>query len=230
MADARLERRSAPFALAVAWGASCASLASCARAPAPSASAPGPSSASFTADARPLPVYRSHRLELSLPLPDGKAWRIDDHSQPELVATHAPTRSRVAVAVFYAGELVGRARCEELSRARKLVPEAAPGTARTVEDEVAITQGTFDTRIEVVVEPGSGPEGALGGRVMAFGGFLRKCFAFVYSTAVDRAADEPVLSGRLAFVRARVLGGLELEPFDAVSRAPAAGPKFAPEP
>src|ERR1019366_8167710 len=120
----------------------------------------------------------------------------------------------------------------------KLVPEAAPGTARTVEDEVAITQGTFDTRIEVVVEPGSGPEGALGGRVMAFGGFLRKCFAFVYSTAVDRAADEPVLSGRLAFVRARglpfaaarVLGALELEPFDAVSRAPAAGPKFAPEP
>jgi hypothetical protein len=197
-----------------------------------------PSAAAFSTDARPLPVYRSRRLELSLPLPDGQAWRIDDHSQPELVATHAPTRSRVAVAVFNAGELVGRARCEELARAKKLVPEAASessssssgSSARTVEDQVAITQGTFDTRIEVVVEPGNGPEGALGGRVMAFGGFLRKCFAFVYSTAVDGAADEPVLSGRLAFVRARVLGGLELEPFDAVSRSPAIGPKLAPGP
>jgi hypothetical protein len=31
-------------------------------------------------------------------------------------------------------------------------------------------------------------------------------------------------------VRARVLGGLELEPFDAVSRDAPAGPKLAPGP
>jgi hypothetical protein len=178
-------------------------------------------------------VYRSRRLALSLPLPDGKAWRIDDHSQPELVATHAPTRSRVAVAVFNAGELVNRGRCEELAREKKLAPDALPGMARIVEDTVTITQETFDTRIEVVVEPGPGPNGPLAGRVMAFGGFLRKCFAFVYATSVDGAANEPVLSGRLAFVRARVLGGLALEPFDTVWRpspSPGVGPKLAPGP
>jgi hypothetical protein len=175
-------------------------------------------------------VYQSRRLELSLPLPDGKAWRIDDHSQPELVATHAATASKILVSVFNAGELVGRARCEELALEKHLVPDVGSKTVRVVEDEVAITQGEFDTRIEVVVRADGGPESLLIGRLMAFGGFLRKCFVFVYSTAVDRTSEEPVLSERLAFVRARVLGGLELEPFDAVSRSPAAGPNLAPEP
>ncbi|HEX3771814.1 MAG TPA: hypothetical protein VHV30_13150 [Polyangiaceae bacterium] len=221
--------------LALATGA----LASCAgtRAP-PAPPAADPSTASFRADAGPMPVFRSRRFELSLPLPDGKTWRIDDHSQPELVATHAPTRSRVTVAVFRANELVGHARCEELARERRLVPEATDATnaatsARVVEDEVTITQDTFDTRIEVLVEPGAGPGGPLSGRVAAFGGFLRKCFVFVYTTSVDGSTDEPVLSDRLAFVRARVLGGLELEPFDAVarSRGPAdAAPRIAPGP
>jgi hypothetical protein len=189
-----------------------------------------PTSVGFTADAAPLPRYRSRRLSLSLPLPDGKAWRIDDHSQPELVATHGPTRSRIVVAVFGANELVGRAQCEELARARKLVPENGPGATRTVEDQVTITQGEFDTRIEVAIAPGDGPNGTLGGHVMAFGGFLRKCLVFLYSTTVDGAAEEPVLSGRLALVRARVLGGLELEPFDAIARPSAGGPNLAPEP
>jgi hypothetical protein len=185
-----------------------------------------------------MPVFRSRRFALSLPLPDGKAWRIDDHSHPELVATHAPTRSRVMVSVFRANELVGHARCEELARERRLVPDGAPdakasASTRVVEDEVTITQSTFDTRIEVLVEPGAGPAGPLSGRVAAFGGFLRKCFVFVYTTSVDGSANEPVLSDRLAFVRARVLGGLELEPFDTVARSRGpddAAPPIAPGP
>jgi hypothetical protein len=169
----------------------------------------------FAEDTRPLLRYRSHRLALTLPLPDGKTWRIDDHSRPELVATHAPTRSRVLVSVFHADNLVGRSQCEDLARVKKLVPE---GSFQIVEDAVAMTEGSFDTRIEVALQPGSGPDRALAGHVMAFGGFLRKCYVFVYSTEVDSAADEPALSSRLAFVRARVLGDLELEPFDVVPR------------
>ena len=209
------------------------SASACAASPRPAAASAqpvSPATASFPDDDRPLPRYRSHRLALSLPLPDGRAWRIDDHSAAALVATHAPTRSRLVVSVFSAGELVGRAQCEELARSRQLVPEEDPRTRRTVEDEIAITQETFDTRIEVTLEPGSGPDHSLTGRVMAFGGFLRRCYAFVYSTEVDAASDEAVLSSRLAVVRARVLGGLELEPFDAVSRDPAPGPKLAPGP
>jgi hypothetical protein len=197
--------------------------------PAPSSQTPtAPSAATFSEDPSRLPQYRSHRLALTLPLPDGKEWRIDDHSRPELVATHAPTRSRLAVSVFGTEELVGRTQCEEKARARNLVPNDDGRTLRTVEDAVAITQQTFDTRVEVMLAVGGTPASPLGGRVMAFGGFLRKCYVFVYSTEVDSASDEAVLSSRLAFVRARVLGGMELQPFDAVPREGAAGPNIAP--
>jgi hypothetical protein len=171
--------------------------------------------AAFSDDARRLPRYHSKRLALTLPLPDGARWRIDDHSQPELVATHVETRSRVTVAVFHADELVGRTQCEELARARKLVPE---GELHTLEDDVALTQQTFDTRIWVAVQPGGAPERPLAGHVMAFGGFLRKCYAFDFATEVDSAADEAVLAARLAYARARILGGMELDPFGAVPK------------
>ena len=185
------------------------------RAP-PVVTAPSTSAAAaFSEDPAPLPRYRSKRMAVSLPLPDGRAWRIDDHSQPELVASHAPTQSAVVVAVFHADELVGRAQCEALARARKLVPA---GDLRTLEDAATYTQETYDTRVWVAVEPSGGPNGSLRGYVMAFGGFLRKCYAFIFSSQVDTAAEEPVLAARLAFVRARVLGGLELETFDTVPR------------
>ena len=209
-------------------------MASCAEAPHAPATAPqaSTSAVTFPDDSRPLPRYRSRRLSLTLSLPDGKAWRIDDHSRPELVATHAPTRSRIVVSVFRADGLVGRSQCEDLARAKKLVPEAPDGRFQIVEDAVAMTQGTFDTRIEVALQPGSGPDRALAGHVMAFGGFLRKCYVFVYSTEVDSASDEAALSSRLAFVRSRVLQDLELEPFDVVPRESIdePGPKLAPSP
>lgn len=192
-------------------------------APPPAAATAGkPAAATFADDARPLPRFHSHRLALSLPLPDGRTWRIDDHSQPELVATHAPTRSKVLVAVFHADELVGRTQCEALARERKLVPA---GEMRTLEEETGLTQQTFDTRTVVAVDPGDGPDQPLVGHVMAFGGFLRKCFVFDFSTEVDGASDEPILSARLAFARARVLGGLELDPMGTVQREKPAGPE-----
>ena len=191
-------------------------LAGCGATSAPVVSPPPRAAAvAFPDDPRPLRRYHSTRFALSLPLPDGPAWRIDDHTRDALVATHAPTQSRVVLATFRADDLVGRAQCESLARARKLVP---PDELRTLEDVSGFTQQTFDTRTVVAVVPGTAPDQPLVGHVMAFGGFLRKCFVFDFSTAVDGAADEPVLSARLAYARARILGGLELDPFAAVRR------------
>jgi hypothetical protein len=187
-----------------------------------------PAAATFAPEEGPLLRYRSRRLAVSLPLPEGRAWRIDDHSRPELVATHAPTRSQVTVAVFSTDEVVGRSRCEALARERKLVPEGAAPLG-FVEDGATTTQGSFDTRIAVGVRPTS--TGGLEGEVLAFGGFLRKCYAFVYSTQVERATDENALSARLAIARARVLGGLNIGGLDATLRnaaSPAADPTLAP--
>jgi hypothetical protein len=181
--------------------------------------------ASFPDDPGPLLRYHSPRLSLSLPLPDGRSWRIDDHTRAELVATHRPTRSKIVLALFRTDELVGRTECEALANERKLASAAA---LRILEDETGITQQTFDTRTVVAVAAGLGPDQPLVGHVMAFGGFLRKCLVFDFSTEVDGAADEPVLSSRLAFARARILGGLELDPFGTVPREPHALPEGAP--
>jgi len=179
----------------------------------------------FVDDLKPLPRYQSKRLALSLPLPDGAAWRIDDHSRPELVATHAPTRSKIVVAVMRTDALVGRSQCEDLAHEHKLVPS---GDLSTLEDEVAITQSTFDTRIRVALEVGTRADRPIVGHVMAFGGFLRKCLVFDFSTEVDGASSSPVLSSRLAFARARILGGLKLDPFGTISRGAPSGPDDAP--
>ena len=186
-----------------------------------------PPEVAFSDDPRPLPHYHSKRLALTVPLPDGHAWRIDDHTQPELVATHEQTHSKVVLAVIRADELVGRQQCEALARDRKLVPE---GKLRTLEDAVDVTQENYDTRIWVAVEPGSGPTSPLVGHVLAFGGFLRKCYVFHFSTEVGGAADEPVLSARLAYARERILGGMQLDPFAAPPREKPAGPEVAPPP
>jgi hypothetical protein len=172
-----------------------------------------------------LPRYHSKRLALSLPLPDGAAWRIDDHSRPELVAMHALTQSKIVVAVMHTDGLVGRSQCEGLARELKLVPSA---DLSTLEDEVTITQSTFDTHIRVALEPGPTADRPLVGHVMAFGGFLRKCFVFDFSTVVDGASRSATLSSRLAFARARILGGLELDPFATMSRDSPSVPDAAP--
>lgn len=188
-----------------------------------------PVAASFPDDPRPLPHFHSARFALSLPLPDGRAWRIDDHTQEALVATHAPTRSRVTVATFRAEELVGRSQCEALARERRLVARQEEG--RPLEEETGLTQETFDTRTVLTVVPGATPDQPLVGHVTAFGGFLRKCFVFDFSTEVDGAAEEPILSARLAFARARILGGMKLDPFAVVQReAPKVPPLPAPSP
>jgi hypothetical protein len=189
-------------------------------------SAPKPPAVAFPDDPRPLSRFHSRRFSLFLPLPDGRAWRIDDHSGPALVATHPPTRSQVVVAVFRSDELVGRAQCEAMARDRKLVPARE---LRTLEEESGIALHDFDTHTVVALDPGSGPDQPLVGHVMAFGGFLRKCFVFDFSTQVDGAADEPVLSARMAFARARILGGVEVDPLGFVPReTPVLPPPPAP--
>jgi hypothetical protein len=196
-----------PFVACLAVG-----VTACAAASQPVRDPAGPPAppAGFVEDGKPLSHFHSKRFALSLALPDGHAWRIDDHSRPELVATHAPTHSKIVVLVVRTEELVGRKQCEAFARDRKLVPKSE---LTTIEDADTVTQETFDTRVWVALEASHGPAAPIVGHVMAFGGFLRKCFVFDYSTSVDGPAEEAVLSARLAYARARILSGLSLDPF-----------------
>ncbi|MGH7272310.1 MAG: hypothetical protein ACREJ3_17925 [Polyangiaceae bacterium] len=209
-------QRAGPREALLFAGCTLFAIPSCARAPAPQPpAAPAPSAMAPRDAAKPFLRYRSRRLGLSLPLPDGREWRIDDHSQEALVATHAPSQSRVVIAVFHADELVGHAQCEELARQRDVpLPEGGhldrSVPKHVLEDEVVPTQGVFDTHIVVAVEPGIGPGPALSGTVVAVGGSMHKCYAFAYTTEIAGASDEAVLAARLAVARTRVLGGLRL--------------------
>jgi hypothetical protein len=198
------EGRGWGLVLLCVWAPSCARPAS-----PPTAATPSRAPATgFPDDPDRLPRYHSKRLALWLPLPRGARWRIDDHSRPELSATQELTRSRVVVAVLHTDSLVGRSQCEDQALDLKLVPNRP---LQTVDDEVALTQSTFDTRIRVAIAAPEHEGAPLVGHVLAFGGYLRKCYVFDFSTEVDDVADEPTLSARLAFARTRILGGLELE-------------------
>lgn len=194
-------------------------------APPPAAPVAPPPAVAFADDPTPLPRYHSRRLALSIPLPQGREWSIDDHSQPELVMRHDHTRSTVVAAILRADALVGRTQCDQMARAEHLLPRE---DLHLLEDQVTLTQGNYDTRIQVGLAPGAHADSPILGYVVAVGGFLRKCYVFTYTTQVDRAADADVLSSRLAFARARILGGLELDAFATVPRDEPSGPTAAP--
>ncbi len=166
--------------------------------------------AAFPDDDRALARFRSLRFHLSIPLPDGRSWRIDDHSRPELVATHAATHSTLVVTLFTREELMNRQRCEARAREMGLAP---PGELRTVEDAVTVGPAAFDTRVWAALAPGKGPGDPLVGHVLAFGAYIHKCLVFHYASEVGSDTDEPVLAGRMAVARTRILGGIEVIPF-----------------
>jgi hypothetical protein len=199
----------ASFAPAVALA-----LASCGPPAAPATTAP-PERATVVASAPRYPTedaawgrYHSKRFQLSFPLPDGKAWRIDDHSRPSLFALHDATSSRVWVQATQEDELVNRHKCE--ARAREL-GWVTSTKLTTVEDETTIGPEAYDSRIWVALDAAK-PGGAIEGHVYLFGAFIRRCLFVHVSTLVPSAKDEDVLSERLALARARIVRSLTLDP------------------
>jgi hypothetical protein len=172
----------------------------------PSASA---TAASFPEEKKLL-HFHSKRFGVQLPLPDGKGWKINDHSQPELVATHAATTSKITLTVFADPELMNRQKCEDKSREKKLVSATE---MRVVEQQIVTGPEAYDTRVLIAIEPPAMPGKPIIGHVFAFGGFLRKCLFFHFQSEVPTANDEETLSARLAIARVRVLDAIAIDPF-----------------
>ncbi len=172
------------------------------------ATAAGGKPPGYAADDEAWGKFHSKRFQLTVPLPDGRAWKIDDHRSPELVAVHPPTSSRLVVLATHEEELMNRHRCEERARARGWVPKA---TLTTVEDQVHVGPDAYDSRVWVAID--AGKEGAgVEGHVYLFGAFLRRCLLVHLSTSVPSAKDEEVLASRLAIGSARIVKGIALDP------------------
>jgi hypothetical protein len=172
------------------------------------ANATPPRPPQFATDDAGVGRFHSKRFQVSFPLPDGKTWKIDDHSKPELVATHAPTSSSVMVVATNEEDLMNRARCETRARELGHVPK---GDLTTVENEVMTHPDAYDSRVWVALDAGR-PGGAVDGHVFLFGSFLRRCLIVRVTTTVPSAKDLDVLSSRLAIVRGQVIRGLKVDP------------------
>ena len=109
---------------------------------------------------------------------------------------------------------MSRQKCEARARALGLVKDEG---LMTVEDAVTVGPGPYDTRAWVALSARA-PGEPLVGHLYAFGGYVRHCLIFHFASEVASDADEGVLSSRLASARTRILGGVELEPFDVPAR------------
>lgn len=186
-------------------------LAACAPAPAapppspPRPAAPPPPS---TLGEGELGVYRSERFDLRLPLPDARGFRVEDGEGPWLVATHAASSTSLLVRTWREDGRASRAACEARARLWRDLPR--PDRDLTaVERRIDVPEG-FDTVVEIGVA--DAPPGApIEGFAVAFGGYGRRCFAFVAETRAAGPSAERVVAERLAAVVEISLGGLRLE-------------------
>lgn len=145
--------------------------------------------------------FHSKRFNVTIPLPDGKAWKIDDHRGPALVATHPATGSVLVVEATQEEELVNRQRCEERARKRGWVPSER---LTTVEDHVLTGPDAYDSRLWVALDPDHA-DTRVDGHVYLFGAFLRRCLLVHLTTSIATAKDEDILATRLAIASDRIV-------------------------
>jgi len=163
-------------------------------------------------------TFHSARFELSLDLPEGKAWRIDDHRTPWLVATHEPTRSTLQARSWVEDKPVAKHRCYERAKQWKTgLPDIDAGQA--VSDERRSLDSGLEARIVSGVEV---PEGSprIGGYVVAVGTAVRKCLVIVYRTEAGRHAGPEAVADRLAVISETVMARVRFDRTLDYSREP----------
>lgn len=179
--------------------------------PEPRASTEAPLTAAprgYATDEKAWGKFHSKRFQLTVPFPEGRAWSIDDHRSPELVAIHPETSSSLSLRATQEDEPMNRQRCEERARTIGFVPK---GELTSLEDEVIVGPDTYDSRVWTAIDA-SRPNAAVEGHVFLFGAFLRRCLLVHFATTVPAAKYEDVLAARLAIASARIVKAIALDP------------------
>jgi hypothetical protein len=168
--------------------------------------------------------FVSRRFGARVPLPDGQGWRIDDHRDNWLSATHGRTGSALLVRAWREDSIANRQRCEDKARLWRKLPERAG--AEIVERKAVNVPPDFDTVVDVGIVPSKGQAPGAPARIdafaMAFGGRAHRCFAYVFTTSAEGAGAEQVVGERLGTM---VQGSLEKLVFESdltprIERAP----------
>lgn len=195
--------RLAALALALAAPVACGRARPAPASPGPAAPGP-PAAAGWEGGA--WGRFASLRFNVSVPLPDGGAWRIDDRRTPWLVAEHAPTASRLRLRAFREDEPRNWQKCE--ARARELDP-SLPALERVVEERAAGLLEGWDARAWATTRPAA--DGAVEGHYLLVAANVRKCLIAHYATRAGGPQAGAVLGARLGDVGERVLGRLRVD-------------------
>ncbi|MDW8250619.1 MAG: hypothetical protein RMJ98_15095 [Myxococcales bacterium] len=172
-------------------------------------------------DDLPWGRFRSRRFALWISFPDGKNWRIDDHRNSWLLATHPPSSSSLSLRVYQESEAVNPARCE--ARARQHDPRLpSESSGKILERSAAPVIKGWDTRSLVlsVLRSRPGEPLDLEGHRVVIASSVRKCMVIHYATRAVGAGAEGVLGARLAESEELVS---KIEPWDGL-QGPGAEP------
>ncbi|HEU4536684.1 MAG TPA: hypothetical protein VFS00_21310 [Polyangiaceae bacterium] len=192
-------------ALFAASASACGGADPAARPAAPGPAAPGPAAAAGW-EGGAWGRFRSARFDVSVELPDGKAWRINDRRGPWLVAEHAPTDSRLRLRAFRDDDPRNWRTCE--ARARELDPSLPP-LEGVVEERAEGLLAGWDARAWALLRPA--PDGSIEGHYLFVAARIRKCLVAHYATRARGPAAGAVLGARLGDVAERIVGGLRAD-------------------
>jgi hypothetical protein len=186
---------------------------------APAPTLPGASSASF--EGRRWGTFHSRRFELSLALPDGSAWKIDDHGSHWLRAEHEPTRSTLLLRSWNEDQIITRTAC--YARAKEWNP-SLPDLAGEplIDDGMRRLFGDREVRVAAGVRDLA--EERRAGFLVVIDGDVRRCMVIVYETRAEGRDASMTIAERLAFVTDRMLPALKLDPSFAPPREQARPP------
>ena len=172
-------------------------------------------------------TFHSKRFELSLGMPDGATWKIDDHKTPWLRAIHAPTRSALTVRSWTEDSNVTRRSC--YARARAWEPRLPDLEGQSlIDDKTRVLLGSRDARVAVGVTVAADPDPVTGGFVVAIVGDVRRCIVVAFQTEANGAGAQDEVADRLAIAADRLLPSMKLDQSFTPSREPAMPPPGAP--
>lgn len=150
--------------------------------------------------------FHSRRHDLWLPLPDGAAWKIDDHGTSWLVAKHPASSSTLRLRMFREDHAVNKAKCEALGRAAEpALPKELEGRLVDASDNVLPGWDGHGFSVVAATRPrpappgGAAPPPVLVGQYLGVAANIRRCLVVHFATQAP-TGSEAVIGARLADV------------------------------
>ena len=165
--------------------------------------------------------FASKRFDLTIALPDGHAWRIDDHKTHWLVASHPASSTVVRVRMWREPELMSRDRCERRARDwTRDIPIIADARLLERRSEPELPAPGYDTELVSGIANAQRQGELVEGFILGFGASMKRCIAMVLTTSSNGPGASERVGDRLG-IGMRLLESISFRSdLDAITREP----------